>query len=113
MSRIGEASYGNTYEAAVAAPPANGRGALLGKSKLLRVRTGDPSTLPPTQPGSLLAAGLEPIVLVAIPVPTLSMVNWSAVEGSAAVTGTGDIVTAYDRGSGTQTHRIYRARLLR
>ena len=243
--RIWEAAYGNTYEAAVAAPPANGRGALLGKSKLLRVLTGDPQAIIPATPGNLPAAGLESIVLVAIPVPTLSiddivvaegtngtkqavftvtllplstesvsvefatadgsalagsdyvarhgtlvfqpgessqtisvdvtadeapepdeyftvvlsnattvigkaegeclitevrltgirldvavsfntvgnhvyvleksddMVNWSAVEGSEEVNGTGDIVTVYDRGSGIQSHRTYRARLLR
>ena len=242
--RIWEASYGNTYEAAAVAPPLNGRGALLGKSDLLRVLTGDPAQIIPAQPGSLVASGLKPIVLVAIPVPTLSiddivisegtngttqavltvtllpvstetvsvnyatadgsalagsdyvakngtlvflpgetsksisvkvtadqpaeldefflvvlsnavtapiqkakgyclitevriasirldvavsfntvsnhhyvleksddMVSWSSVDGAEDVSGTGDIVTVYDHGAGTQSHRIYRARL--
>ena len=61
QARIWEASYGNTYEAAVAAPPANGRGALLGKPKLLRVLTGDPQAIIPATPGNLPASGLESI----------------------------------------------------
>ena len=40
------------------------------------------------------------------------MLNGSPVEGAEQGTGTGDIVTVYDLGSGTQSRRIYRARLL-
>jgi len=38
-------------------------------------------------------------------------VNWTTVTGAENIPGNGTIATAYDRGGGCQTQRLYRARL--
>ena len=56
--KVWETAFGSTYEEALAAPPQNGRIALLGKSTILRVDTADPLGTP--QPSPLLP-GLQGI----------------------------------------------------
>ncbi len=54
--RAWEAAYGQTYEEARSAPLQAGRGALLGRSVVLAIRTGNAT--PPTPPALLTANGL-------------------------------------------------------
>jgi hypothetical protein len=62
--RVWETAFGATYEQAVNNPIAiGGRLALVGTSNIIRVTTGDPTTTPPTIPGSLMAAGLQAFYL--------------------------------------------------
>lgn len=65
--RAWEKAYGNTFEAAVQAPASNGRFALVGTSNILKIDTGDPTTIPAGTPGSLV--GLNSLILVPVPEP--------------------------------------------
>lgn len=69
--RVWEASFGSSYDAAIAAGtnPALGRAALVGVSQILRVDTGDPTTVPPGTPGSL--KGISGITLSVVPEPSV------------------------------------------
>lgn len=65
--RAWEKAYGNTFEAAVQAPQANGRFALVGTSNILKIDTGDPTSVPPGTAAAL--AGLQSLILVPVPEP--------------------------------------------
>jgi len=69
--RAWETAFGATYEAAAAANPVGGRTALLGKSNIVRVDTGDPTTVPPGPAGSLVLGGLSRIDLIVVPEPSV------------------------------------------
>jgi hypothetical protein len=73
--RVWETAFGATYEQAVNNPfPIGGRLAIVGTSNIIRVTTGDPSTVPPGIPASLVNAGLQGFCLgwcnVCIPEPS-------------------------------------------
>jgi len=65
--RAWETAYGASFEAAVQAPATGGRYALIGTSNILKVDSGDPTTIPAGTPGSL--AGLNSLILVPVPEP--------------------------------------------
>jgi hypothetical protein len=75
--RIWETNYGNTYDAAIAAGPQNGRTSLRGKSILMRIQTGTVTT-----PGPSLSQYLNPIVLTAELMPTFTVNNILVAEGT-------------------------------
>jgi hypothetical protein len=60
-----ETAYGATYELA----RASGQGRV-GKSNIVRVDTGDPTTVPPGTPASLTAAGISGFALTPVPEPS-------------------------------------------
>jgi len=67
--RVWSASLGQTYEDAYVAAVAGGTGRV-GKSNIVRVDTGDPTTVPPGTPGSLTASGLAPMAVSPVPEPS-------------------------------------------
>lgn len=72
--RAWESAYGTTYEEAVAAPEQNGRGALTGKSIIIRYDTCPPPTASPIcDPSSLEAQGMRSFV-VTIPEPSPAVI---------------------------------------
>ena len=83
--RVWETSYGSTYEAAAAAPPMNGRTALIGKSNRMRGRPGDYTAIPPEPPPTLISMGLQPFGVSAFPVPSLSINDIVVSEGTNGV----------------------------
>jgi len=69
--RAWETAFGNTYEAAINnGSPIGGRLAAVGTSNIIRVALGNPTTTPPTVPGSLTGSGLRGF-FVGIPEPSL------------------------------------------
>jgi len=65
--RAWQVAFGTSYEEA-----ATRVGALVGKSNIIRVNTGDPIIQPPDAPSSLTAAGLQAFLLTpVIPEPSL------------------------------------------
>jgi hypothetical protein len=68
--RVWTTSLGQTYEDAYLAGLAGGNGKM-GKSNLVRVDTGDPTTVPPGTPGSLAASGLAPMAVTTVPEPSV------------------------------------------
>ena len=56
--RILETAYGPTWDEAITRS-LNGRLAIVGTSNIIKVKTGDPTAIPPGLPGSLAAAGLS------------------------------------------------------
>jgi hypothetical protein len=72
--RAWETAFGTSYESALNANPVGGRGALTGKSNIVRVDTGDPTTIPPGTAGNLVAAGLQRIELTPI-IPEPSVIG--------------------------------------
>jgi hypothetical protein len=83
--RVWEMAYGSTYAQAAAAPPMNGRYALLGKSVLIRFQL----TMPPSLPNYIYIAGLNPIRLTAQIVPSFFINSIVVAEGT---NGTRDAV---------------------
>ena len=68
--RAWEMHYGASYAEAVAAPPINGQYALVGRSEILRVFTGDPTPQnPPSEPGNLMGAGFRGFTVKEVPEP--------------------------------------------
>ena len=82
QARVWELAYGATYEAAAAAPPMNGRTALIGKSALLRVRLATPNTVPPEPPQRLVEFGLQSFAIESISVPSLYINDRIISEGT-------------------------------
>jgi hypothetical protein len=82
-----EFAYGTSYEEAAAAPPMNGRSALVGKSNLVRVRTGDPNN--GIVAGFLTDSGLQAFILGFSPGSSLSINDLVVSEGT---NGTRDAV---------------------
>lgn len=80
--RVWETAYGSNYESAAAAPPMNGRTALIGKSVRMRARLADYSSIPPEQPTKLIDIGLQAFSVSAIPVPSLSINEIVVSEGT-------------------------------
>lgn len=80
--RAWETAYGTSYEAAAAAGAVGGRTALLGKSNIVRVDTGDPTTIPPGTAGSLVNNGLSRIDLMII-VPEPSVIGLGLIGAGA------------------------------
>ena len=76
--RVWETAFGNSYEAAASAPPANGQTARIGKSALLRGRTSPPLAPPQDLP----AFGLQSFVVSGLPVPSLSVYDIVVSEGT-------------------------------
>lgn len=69
--RAWEAVLGATWEAALAAAPGN-TAAVLGKSRVIQVTTGNPTGTPPTTPASLGGAtGLTGFAISPIPEPSV------------------------------------------
>ena len=64
-----ETALGATYETAYAAGQAQGSGRF-GKSSIVRVDTGDPTTVPAGTPASLTAAGINGFALTTVPEPS-------------------------------------------
>jgi len=70
--RAWETAFGTSYESALGASPVGGRGALVAKSNVVRVDTGDPTSVPPGTAGNLVSAGLLRIDLIpVIPEPSV------------------------------------------
>jgi hypothetical protein len=68
--RVFEAAYGSSYEQALVADPQNGRRALTGKSNILRIKSVDPTVIPPpTIPCQM--PGLQPFTVDISPEPPL------------------------------------------
>ncbi len=65
--RAWEAAYGASHEEAASAPAQGGRGALIGKSSILVMPTGNAT--PPTPPTLLTAYGLESFVMQPVQLP--------------------------------------------
>ena len=68
--RAWETAYGATYEEVLGAPAQGGRLGLAGTSNIIKVDTGDPTTVPPGTPGGLTPA-LKGFYVVPVPEPSL------------------------------------------
>lgn len=87
--RAWEVAYGTNYEAAVVAPTMNGRRALLGRSNLMRIKTGGTGIGAPSQLfGSNANPGLQPFVLdiAGDPQPQFSVTDVLVFEGDTGTT---------------------------
>ena len=85
--RAWETAYGSTYEDALLAPSQNGRGALAGKSIIIRVNTTDANAQPPGIPASITSGtGLTGFYLNVVPVaaPEPSTIALALTGGLAA-----------------------------
>ena len=82
QARVWELAYGATYEEAAAAPPMNGRTALIGKSALLRVRLANHTSVPPEAPQRLVEFGLQSFGVHATLVPSLYVNDIILSEGT-------------------------------
>lgn len=72
--RAWEVAFGSSYQEAVAAPSVNGQYALVGKSAIIRVLTGDPTPQnPPSEPGSLVGSGFQGFTLRPVPEPSATV----------------------------------------
>ena len=72
--RAWETAYGSSYGEAIASPPLNGQYALVGKSDILRVFTGDPTPQnPPSEPGNLMGAGFQGFTVKQVPEPAVAV----------------------------------------
>lgn len=69
--RAWETAFGTSYEDALAKVLAGDARIRLGKSNIVRVDTGDPTTIPPGTAGSLVANGLSRIELTVVPEPSM------------------------------------------
>jgi hypothetical protein len=70
--RAWETAFGNTYEEAVANPtPQGGRLALVGTSNIIKVDTGDPTTVPPGTAGTLTGNGISWFLVTPVPEPSV------------------------------------------
>jgi MYXO-CTERM domain-containing protein len=66
--RAWESAYGNTFEAAVNAPPVGGKNALVGTSNVIKIGTSNPNAVPPV-PAPANLVGLQSFTLVPVPEP--------------------------------------------
>jgi hypothetical protein len=69
--RAWEIAFGSTYaEAAANTNPQGGRLAQVGQSNIMKVDTGDPTTVPAGTPTTLLSAGLKSFFVTPVPEPS-------------------------------------------
>lgn len=68
--RAWETAYGSTYEDVLRSAPQGGRPGLAGTSNIIRVDTGDPTTVPAGTPGGLTPA-LKGFYVVPVPEPSV------------------------------------------
>ena len=73
--RAWEASYGASFEQAFTAAAQNGRGALVGRSTILQMTTGNGN--PPTPPAVLTAHGLQSFQVAPVSLPTIKTLGRS------------------------------------
>lgn len=70
--RAWEAAFGSSYAEAASNPnQIGGRLALVGQSNILRVDTGDPTTVPPGTAGTLTGNGIQGFILTPVPEPSV------------------------------------------
>jgi hypothetical protein len=63
-------AYGTSYESGLSAGSQGGGANKVGKSNIVRVDTGDPTTVPPGTPAALATSGLTPFALTTVPEPS-------------------------------------------
>lgn len=80
--RAWESAYGTNYASAAAALPMNGRSALLGKSSIIRVSTGNQGATPPKPAAQLVDFGLQGFTMTSQPVSSLSVNDIVVAEGT-------------------------------
>jgi hypothetical protein len=95
--RVFETAYGSSYEQVLSCPSlVGGRCGLVGKSIVVRVKTGNPQALPPTTPGSLVGTnGLRGFCVgdSFMDWGRLSVLDATVVEGNDGVTNLLFLVT--------------------
>jgi hypothetical protein len=80
--RAWEQAFGTSYAAVLANnTPQGGRLGIAGTSNIFRVDLGDPTTIPPGNPGSMLNSGLQAFLVTPVPEPSTIGLGMLALGG--------------------------------